>query len=122
MSKNLNLSVLMDFYSGMLTEKQRDVLELYYNEDLSLSEIAEHEKITRQGVRDSIKRGEDTLLELEDKLGMAKKLLELSALLDDVKTSAELIYNESSTYNFSKVITINAETIIQKINDSADLL
>ncbi len=112
----------MDFYSGMLTEKQRDVLELYYNEDLSLSEIAEHEKITRQGVRDSIKRGEDTLLELEDKLGMAKKLLELSALLDDVKTSAELIYNESSTYNFSKVITINAETIIQKINDSADLL
>ena len=58
MSKNLAISDLLDLYGPMLTDKQRDVIELYYNQDLSLAEIAEHEQITRQGVRDNIKRGE----------------------------------------------------------------
>lgn len=49
MAKNLEISLLFDFYGDMLTEKQRDVVELYYNDDLSLSEIAENEGITRQG-------------------------------------------------------------------------
>ena len=56
MAKNLEISFLLDFYGDMLTDKQRDVVELYYNEDLSLAEIAAHSGITRQGVRDSIKR------------------------------------------------------------------
>ena len=55
MAKNLEIALLFDFYGEMLTDKQRDVVELYYNDDLSLSEIAENEGITRQGVRDSIK-------------------------------------------------------------------
>lgn len=122
MSKNLNLSVLLDFYGDTLTEKQKDVLELYYNEDLSLAEIAEHEKISRQGVRDSIKRGEETLLELEQKLGMAEKFSVLSNLLDSIKEKAEAIYNESSTYNYSKVITNNAEDILLLIKEKSDLL
>ena len=58
MSKNLDVAVLLDFYGAMLTDKQRDAIDLYYNQDLSLSEIAELQNITRQGVRDSIKRGE----------------------------------------------------------------
>ena len=122
MSKNLNLSVLLDFYGDTLTEKQKDVLELYYNEDLSLAEIAEHEKISRQGVRDSIKRGEETLLELEEKLGMAEKFSVISNLLDSIKEKAEAIYNESSTYNYSKVITNNAEDILLLIKEKSDLL
>ena len=65
MSKNLAIADLLDLYGDMLTEKQKDVMELYYDQDLSLAEIAEHEEITRQGVRDSIKRGEAYLLELE---------------------------------------------------------
>ena len=68
MSKNLAISDLLDLYGPMLTDKQRDVIELYYNQDLSLAEIAEHEQITRQGVRDNIKRGEAFLLEMEEKL------------------------------------------------------
>ena len=56
--KDLNIALLFDFYGEMLTEKQKDVIDLYYNEDLSLAEIAEHEGISRQGVRDNIKRGE----------------------------------------------------------------
>ena len=54
MAKNLEISYLLDFYSEMLTQKQREVIEYYYNDDLSLSEIAMNEGITRQGVRDSI--------------------------------------------------------------------
>ena len=66
MAKNLEIALLFDFYGEMLTDKQRDVVELYYNDDLSLSEIAENEGITRQGVRDSIKRAEAQLLDMED--------------------------------------------------------
>ena len=61
-AKNLKISDLLDFYGECLTEKQRNFLDYYYNDDLSLSEIAENESITRQGVRDAIKRGEQTRL------------------------------------------------------------
>ncbi len=73
MPKNLNISVLLDFYGEMLTEKQREVVELYYNQDLSLAEIAAHSGISRQGVRDSIKRAESQLLDYEERLGLAKR-------------------------------------------------
>ena len=69
MAKNLEISFLLDFYGSMLTEKQRIMIEYYYNDDLSLAEIADNEGITRQGVRDSIKRAEGQLLELEERLG-----------------------------------------------------
>ena len=72
MAKNLEIALLFDFYGDMLTEKQRDVVELYYDNDLSLSEIAENEGITRQGVRDSIKRAEAQLLEMEDRLHLSR--------------------------------------------------
>ncbi len=77
--KNLGVSLLLDFYGAMLTDKQREVLELYYDEDLSLAEIAEHVFITRQGVRDSIKRGEAVLFELEDKLGFVRRFGQMGA-------------------------------------------
>ena len=67
------MSLLLDFYGSMLSDKQREVTSLYYNEDLSLSEIAEDVGITRQGVRDSIKRSENQLTEFEEKLHLAKK-------------------------------------------------
>ena len=71
--KPLEMSLLFDFYGETLTEKQRELFDLYYNEDLSLSEIAEHAGITRQGVRDSIKRAEHALGEMEDKLGLVAR-------------------------------------------------
>ena len=61
MAKDLRITFLLDFYGDMLTEKQREVVECYYNEDLSLAEIAEEKGITRQGVRDGIKRAEQLL-------------------------------------------------------------
>lgn len=73
MAKDLKITFLLDFYGDMLTEKQREVIEAYYNEDLSLAEIAEDKEITRQGVRDAIKRAEAQLLEMEERLGLAKR-------------------------------------------------
>ena len=65
--KNLHISALLDVYGEFLSEKQRSVTEHYFNDDLSLAEIAENEGITRQGVNDLIKRAEALLLELEEK-------------------------------------------------------
>lgn len=64
---------LMDFYAAILSKKQREVLELYYYEDLSLAEIAENFGITRQGVRDTIKHGEEAIFTFENKLELMKK-------------------------------------------------
>ena len=73
MSKDLGMSLLLDFYGDVLTEPQREAMDLFYNGDLSLSEIAEDAGITRQGVRDRIVKGEKILTELESKLGLAKR-------------------------------------------------
>ncbi len=101
MSKNLEISVLFDYYGGMLTDKQRDVIDLYYNQDLSLAEIAEHEKISRQGVRDNIKRGELYLLELENSLHMVKMSQALFGLLDEIdqRNAAVASLNEENRYS-----------------------
>ena len=73
MSKDLGMSLLLDFYGDVLTEPQREAMDLFYNGDLSLSEIAEDAGITRQCVRDRIVKGEKILTELESKLGLAKR-------------------------------------------------
>jgi len=72
--KDLRISYLLDFYGDVLTERKKEVLDMYYNEDLSLAEIAEQIGISRQGVRELIKKAEDELLFLEEKLGLAKKM------------------------------------------------
>lgn len=67
------MAMLYDFYGDMLTDRQKEFYDLYYNEDLSLAEIAENYGISRQGVRDVIVRAEATLTELEDKTGIIKR-------------------------------------------------
>ncbi len=71
--KRSEISLLYDFYSPVLSERQRVALDFYYNEDLSLSEIAENLGITRQGVRDAIIHGEEYLFFLEKNLKMAER-------------------------------------------------
>ena len=101
MAKNLQISFLLDFYGEMLTEKQREMIEYYYNDDLSLAEIADNEGITRQGVRDSIKRAEAQLLEMEERLGLARRFREMQAGLEqNQKAAREIIAcNESFAYS-----------------------
>ena len=77
--KNLTISYPLDFYGELLADRRRELMSLYYNEDYSLSEIAAEVGISRQGVRDTIKRGEEELQHFEDKLGMAARFAELQA-------------------------------------------
>lgn len=72
--KDLKIAYLLDFYGDVLTERKKEVLDMYYNEDLSLAEIAEQIGISRQGVRELIKKAEEELLFLESKLGLAQKM------------------------------------------------
>ena len=92
MEELFKVSLLLDFYGQMLTKRQFDILDLYYNSDYSLGEIAEELEISRQGVHDSIKRGKAVLFDLEGKLGLAarfseqkNKASEVLELLGDIK-------------------------------------
>ncbi len=85
MSKNLTITILLDFYGELLTEKQTDALHSYYEEDCSLSEIAENMGISRQGVRDFIKRGEAQLIEYEEKLGLSKRFEGISKAASELE-------------------------------------
>ena len=95
--KNLEINYLLDFYGEVLNDRRRTVLEMYYNDDYSLSEIAADIGISRQGVRDLIKKAEEELLYLEEKLGLFKKFRtiqkkadELLGSLDAADVSAEV--------------------------------
>lgn len=72
MEKFAQIGMLLEIYGGLLTHRQRDVMDLYYNYDLSLSEIAEHFDISRQGVYDLIKRSEQILFRADNSIGMLK--------------------------------------------------
>lgn len=75
MEKNVKVSMLCQIYGKLLTDKQYRFLDDYYNNDYSLSEIAENLTITRQAVRDNIVKGEKKLFEFEEKLGIMKRTL-----------------------------------------------
>lgn len=111
MAKNLEISVLLDFYGEMLTAKQRDFIDLYYNEDLSLSEIAENEGITRQGVRDAIKRAEAQLEDMESKLQLAKRFAGLRDGLQEIAACADKIYQYNLNHSLSREINDNVARI-----------
>ena len=72
-SQAYRMALLYDFYGDVLTERQKEFYDLYYNEDLSLSEIAENSGITRQGVRDLIVRAEKALEDIEEKTGLIQR-------------------------------------------------
>ena len=114
MAKNLEISYLLDFYGDVLTQKQRDVMEQYYNDDFSLAEIAANFGITRQGVRDSIKRGESILLELEQKVGFAaryKAVQESMARIEEL--TRDIRFRNANNYAVSDQIERDAAVILE---------
>ncbi|MDE5753942.1 MAG: DNA-binding protein [Oscillospiraceae bacterium] len=84
MAKNLDYVLLLDCYGELLTDRQKQIAELYYNEDFSLSEIAEMQGITRQAVRDSLRHTEQSLHRTEQKLGMAGRILAMRSCLEQI--------------------------------------
>lgn len=83
------IAMLMDCYGKMLTEKQFTAMDLYFQEDFTLSEISEQTGITRQGVWDNIKRGERLLIDMENKLRLVDRLRVIKEKISAASTAAE---------------------------------
>ena len=122
MAKKWAVSYLLDLYGDVLTEKQRDVMVQYYNDDYSLAEIAENFGITRQGVRDAIKRGEATLLELEEKIGFAARSRALREGISQLEALArEVRFSNASSYAPNSTVARAADEMLRVIDSLGDV-
>ena len=112
MEKNVKISILCDLYGKLLTQKQFDFLNDYYNNDLSLSEIAENNQITRQAVRDIIKKGEKKLFEYEEKLLFMKRMSNQEKTIELVLLELTKIEKTSSDKKVAQIL----ETVKKELN------
>lgn len=120
MEKNVEIALLFSFYKKMLTDRQADTVDLYYNEDLSLSEVGTELGISRQGVRDNLKRAEAILYDTEERLGLVgrfwrikQKLFEIDGIIADIEASPE---SKNLSVTIKKQIN-SILTIIGEINE-----
>ena len=107
MEKNVKISMLCQIYGKILTDKQYEIINDYYNNDLSLSEIAENNNITRQAVRDIIKKGENKLFEyeeLEEKLSFMEKTVKQERKLQQILEELSKIEDTSSDRKIEKIL------------------
>ena len=112
-NKSVEMVMLYDFYGATLTEKQSRFFDLYYNEDLSLSEIAENENITRQGVRDAILRAENILRDMESKLGLYARYGSISEGLEKIAEIAR----EIKRINSEKFLSSEIDDLAREITN-----
>ena len=108
--KDLTVSLLLDFYGNLLPEKQLDMMEQYYGDDLSLSEIAQNSGITRQGVHDNIKRAAAELRSYEEKLGLLKRFSDISDAANKIKT---LLSPDITPENVARISSL-LDTIVEE--------
>lgn len=95
------MSMLFDFYGDLLTERQREFYDLYYNEDLSLAEIAENYGISRQGVRDVIVRAEATMSEIEEKTHIIRRFHQSKAAIAAIDAAADRLLDAVDRRSYS---------------------
>lgn len=105
MDKKVEVSILIEIYGNLLTEKQLEILDNYYNLDLSLSEIAENNEITRQAVRDIIKKGERKLFEFEEKLQIMKKMQKQEKQISIILSELTQIETKSTDEQIAKILS-----------------
>lgn len=109
MEKSIEISLLFDFYGELLSEKKREAASLYFNEDLSLSEIAQHMGITRQGVSDLIRRSESELYGFEDKLNLYSRFEAINASAAKIRELGGKIAESASGQVKSQALEIVTE-------------
>lgn len=88
-SINIKVSLLLDFYGQLLTEKSLEIMELYYNEDISFSEISENLGITRQAVHDTVKRSVLVLENYESKLSLVQRFISREKIIKEALSELE---------------------------------
>lgn len=104
MEKIVKVAQLYDVYGQLLNEKQRDVIDCYYNEDLSLQEIADNDGKTKQAISDMINRSVDKLFEFENELSLLKSKTELKASLLDIRELIESSNNKEAIRKLTEII------------------
>ncbi len=117
MEEKVKISMLCEFYGTLLTEKQYEFINDYYNNDLSLSEIAENNDITRQAVRDIIKKGEKKLFEYEEKLMFMEKILKQEEVIENAVsklTKMQKEYSDKKIVNTIEEIKKQLDYILYK--------
>ena len=107
----LEMSLLLDYYGELLTEKQKTCFDLYYNQDLSLGEIAEEAGISRQGVHDSLARAEAALVEMEEKVGCVARAKEQQDRLTAIRQAAEKLLSVPGAVSLAQVILSAADSM-----------
>lgn len=120
MPKDLRVSILLDFYGEILTDTQRETVDAYYNQDMSLAEIAGDRGISRQGVRDAIKRAEQLLIEMEDRLGLAKRFQDVQRALEAICDCALDIQEQNARNGGVDDIDRNVQSILEYAQEIAD--
>ena len=114
-NQTYRMTMLYDFYGELLTDRQKEFFDLYYNEDLSLAEIAENEGISRQGVRDVIVRAEAAMQEIEDKTGLIRRFEQMRGHLDTIADAAA----EIKTINYRQYEDQRLEELAECIASEA---
>ena len=117
-NQTYRMTMLYDFYGELLTERQKEFFDLYYNEDLSLSEIAENSGISRQGVRDVIVRAEGIMQEVEDKTGLIRRFLQMRENVDAISAAAA----EIKTINYRQYEDPRIDALVGAITQAAQAL
>ena len=112
MEYNVKISILNELYGKLLTKKQNEIIDDYYNKDLSLSEIAQNNAITRQAVRDILKKGEKKLFEYEEKLMLMKRTLNQEKKIEKVLSELTKIQKDYSDKQIANVL----ESIKKELN------
>ncbi len=117
-NQTYRMTMLFDFYGEVLTPRQKEFFDLYYNEDLSLAEIAENYDISRQGVRDVIVRAEAIMTDLEDKTGLMKRFMLMQQQVQAILDAAEKI----QTVNYRQYDNPELARLADEITRSAQAL
>lgn len=110
-------SLLYDFYGGLLTDKQRSVMALYHEENLSLSEIAEEYGISRQAVHDTLKKAEQALTDYENKLNLVDKLIKTDNAVAKLKDELAALEEVAASDDRAKKHLDNARRIIESLEE-----